>query len=113
MALNMKHRCYFLFCLLVFGFNCVGVELGQGTFRADQDPAKFGFDPAKLNAIHELQKKFITDEVCLSNVALVASGGKVVYHRAAASEFSGDRPITEKPCFPSGQCPSRSPAWLQ
>ena len=100
LALNMKHRCYFLFYLLVFGFNCVGVEAGQGTFRTDQDPAKFGFDPAKLNAIHELQKKFITDEVCLSNVALLAIDGKVVYHRSAASEFPGDRPITEKTVFP-------------
>lgn len=96
----MKLRCYFLFCLSVFGLNGVGVELGQGTFRAVQDTAKFGFDPAKLNAIHKLQKKFIADEVCLSNVALLASDGKVVYHRAATSKYPGDRPITEKTVFP-------------
>ena len=96
----MKRRCYFLFCLSVFGLNGVGVELGEGSFHDVQYTPNFGFDPAKLNAIHELQKKFIADEVCLSNIALVAIDGKVVYHRAAASEFPGDRSITEKTVFP-------------
>ena len=96
----MKLRCYFLFCLSAFGLNAVAIELGQGIFRAVQNTAKIGFDPAKLNAIYELQKKFIADEVCLSNVALLASNGKVVYHRAATSKFPGDRPNTEKTVFP-------------
>ena len=96
----MKLRCYFLFSLSVFGINGVAVELGQGIFGAVQNTAKLGFEPSKLNGIYELQKKFITDEVCLSNVALLASDGKVVYHRAATSKFPGDQPITEKTVFP-------------
>ena len=96
----MKIRFYFLFCLSAFGLNVVAVELGQGIFQSVQNTAKLGFDPAKLNAIYKLQKKFIADEVCLSNVALLVSDGKAVYHRAATSKFPGDRPITEKTVFP-------------
>ena len=59
----MKLRCYFLFCLSVFGLNGVVVELGEGTFRAVKDTPNLGFAPAKLNASHKLQKKCIANEV--------------------------------------------------
>ena len=41
----------------------------------------------------------IDEEICLSNVAIVARKGQLVYHRAVDSAFAGDRPITDETLF--------------
>ena len=95
----------FVICIL---FVCIvtlahpgAAALGQAAgLAADKNPAELGFDAKKLDAVFAVQQKLIEDKHAPSNVGLIARRGKVVYHRAAASEMAHDRAITDQTMFP-------------
>ncbi|MEM7386442.1 MAG: serine hydrolase domain-containing protein, partial [Verrucomicrobiota bacterium] len=67
--------------------------LAEKAFLPTANPASLGFSAAGLERLRQRQQAFIDEGLCLSNVALVARKGKVIYYEAAQADAPETRPI--------------------
>jgi CubicO group peptidase (beta-lactamase class C family) len=81
----------------------IGVLLGAAlatSLASAQDPARLGFDPARLARLDTLMQQAVDSSAVAGAVALVLRDGKVVYQRAVGwSDREAKRPMTTDAIF--------------